>query len=317
MVISVREEILEILPPEMQNILYEILQDRDLEEIRFRVGCPLCIWSGGQEFYIKNNGKRQLTQEGIIVTKEMLEEILNRCCHFSLYAYEEQICQGYLSLPGGHRLGITGMVSMEEGKILSMKHIGSMNLRIAKQHLGIAQELMPYLYENREFMACLIFAGPGCGKTSLLRDCIRMISSGFRDIPGCNVAVVDERSELGGCYEGWITYDLGIRTDLLDGCKKYIGVPMLLRSMNPRVIAMDEISGKEDIDTLNEISRCGVTIIATIHSGNINDLARKMGFESMQKTCGFRRFVGIQNEKGIRHYEIYDDKYSLLGEYVC
>lgn len=305
------------MPLNLQNTLYEILQDRELEEIRFRLGRPLCIWSGGKEFYIKNSGKRQCIEEGIVVTKEILEEILSRSCRFSLYAYEDQICQGYLSLPRGHRLGMTGMVSIGEGKILGMKHVGSMNLRIAKQHLGIAKNLMPYLCEGGKIYACLIFAGPGCGKTSLLRDCIRIISSGNRIFRGQNVAVIDERSEIGGCYEGKITYDLGIRTDLLDGCKKNIGVPMLLRSMNPHVIAMDEISGQEDMDALSAISRCGVTLLATIHSGSIVDLQKKKDFMNMQEICGFKRFVGIQNTNGVRRYEIYDERYQLLGEYEC
>ena len=165
---------------------------------------------------------------------------------YSLYAYEDELRQGFLTIQGGHRVGVAGKILMEEGKVRSIRYISFLNIRLAHQVEGCADKVMPFIVENGEVCHTLIISPPCCGKTTLLRDVIRQISNGNAWCEGKNVGVVDERSEIGGAYQGVPQNDLGIRTDLLDCCPKAEGMMMLIRSMSPEVVAVG--SSVEDIE---------------------------------------------------------------------
>ena len=136
-------------------------------------------------------------------------------------------------------MGIAGKVILEDDQIKNMQYISSMNVRVSHEVVGCADSVLPYITRNREVCHTLIISPPRCGKTTLIRDLIRQISDGNGYVKGCTVGVVDERSELGGCYLGIAQNDMGMRTDILDGCPKAEGMILLIRSMAPRVLAVD------------------------------------------------------------------------------
>ena len=190
------------------------------------------------------------------MSKREIEETMEYVANYSMYAYEEELRQGFLTIGGGHRVGVVGKAVSEDGHIRSMKYISCINVRIAHEVRGCADAVMPYVAGRGDVRHTLIISPPGCGKTTLLRDMIRQISNGGKHCRGRTVGVVDERSELGGAYRGIPQNDLGMRTDLLDCCPKAEGMMLLIRSMTPQVIAVDEIGGEEDIRAVETAVNC-------------------------------------------------------------
>lgn len=313
-----REELLHIFPEKYRMLLRDSLQIKNLEEIRMRIGKPLLIANGEEDWFISMDGvKTGNPANAVIVLAKDMEEVISRSCHYSPYAYQQEICEGYLTLPGGHRLGITGEVVLDKGHVLSMKYFSGINIRLAREHKGLAMPAMPFLYQEGMFQSCLVIAPPGAGKTSFLRDCVRLVSDGNAYGKGCNVGIIDERSEISACLEGEPMNDVGIRTDVLDSCPKPEGVLMLLRSMNPKVIAMDEIGGEKDLLALERIDRAGVKVLASLHGEELIDKASQERIEKIRMKYHFDRFISIQKAgKGKRKYRIYTPDYKIITEYT-
>lgn len=262
-----------------------LAREDKLWEVRIRVGLPASICLEGEELYLGRNGMPQTSREGArCFSREEISALLLHLCKYSPYAYEEELREGYLTLEGGHRLGVAGQAVVKEGKVCAMKQICFLNLRISHQVRGIGEAALPFIYEQGHIRNVLLVSAPGGGKTTLLRDLIRLISNGTPFGRGVRVGVVDERSELAGCCRGVPQNDLGIRTDVLDGCPKSIGMKMLIRSMAPEVLAVDELGAPEDREELREALRCGVRVIATIHGESRQDV-RKYGLEDFFDSC--------------------------------
>lgn len=225
---------------------------------------------------------------------------------YSLYAYEEELKQGFLTVQGGHRIGVCGQVSAENGRIRRIWPISYLNIRIAREFKGCARKMVSLLYRDGNFLDTLILSAPGIGKTTLLRDLVRMISVGGSWCFGKKVGLVDERSEIAGSIRGIPQNDVGFRTDVLDGCPKETGMMLLVRSMSPEVLAVDEIGGKEDMDALRYAMRCGVGILATIHSRSLGELWEKPGWEQCRKEKMFSRYLVLEFVSGERAYQVFD-----------
>ncbi len=281
----------------IRNQLLDANLDYDkLYEIRLRVGRPLFLTYDGGECFLRNRG-----EEPYVVTQEDLKETLEYVTGYSLYAYEEEIRQGFISVQGGHRVGVTGKVILDGGKIRGMKYISCINVRLAHEIQGCAEEVMPYIQTKDWVAHTLIISPPRCGKTTLLRDIIRQISNGREGIPGQTVGVVDERCELAGCYQGVPQNDVGMRTDVLDGCPKAEGMQMLIRSMSPAVVAVDELGREEDFRAVEAVIHCGCKLIATAHGNSLEDVLAQPFFQKLVEERVFERYIllGKRERAGI------------------
>ncbi len=303
------KQILKILPRTLQAIVQaEQLDFRFLQEIRLRTGQPITVLYKGEEVLLPRRleSKHKVLQEEIRETVEYI-------CNYSLYAYENELRQGFITVEGGHRIGLAGQVILENGRVKNMKYISSINIRVSHEVMHCADSIFPYITRQRELYHTLIISPPRCGKTTLLRDLIRQVSDGNRWVKGCTVGVVDERSELGGCYLGQAQNNLGMRTDILDCCPKAEGMIMLIRSMAPQVIAVDEIGAFEDIHSIEYAMHCGCRMVATVHGASIAEIQKKPFFEQMIKQKRFERYVVLGNTHHIGEIEgIYDERGSLI-----
>ena len=256
---------------------------RQVSEIRLRTSRPAILMEGSREVFLREDGAyTEHMDQAWRPDRQALSEIVSHLCQYSLYAYEDELRQGYITIEGGHRVGIMGQAVQESpGSIRTIKHISAINIRIAHQILGAATPVLPYIYRRGSMRNTLIVSPPGCGKTTMLRDLVRQISGGSAYGPARTVGVVDERSEIAGCYMGQPQNDLGPRSDVLDACPKALGMMMLLRSMSPAVLAVDELGSGEEIRAVRMAASCGVSLVATIHGMDMQDVQGKPGMGAL------------------------------------
>lgn len=282
------KEVLKVLPLELyKQFVKENPDIKGLEEIRLRVGQPLRM--------IVNN-REVLSKDKTIIMREHINESLEYISGYSLYAFENQMKAGYITIQGGHRVGLCGKLVLDEGKVKNIRHIHSLNIRVARQVIGSANGCIDYIRTDEKVHNTLIIAPPRCGKTTILRDIIRQLSKGNERMKGLNVGVIDERSEIAACYGGVPQNNLGPRTDVLDGAGKADGTLMLLRSMSPSVIAMDELGAKDDISALEYCVSSGCVIIATIHGTSYQELKSNIHLGKLVENKMFTRFIILENK---------------------
>lgn len=279
-------EIRLLFPADMLQFWQRVVADyREIREIRLRIQQPILIRRGDGEYFLDEAGNYTQNRQKAHLTKQTeLEKMLMHLCHDSPYAFEEELKQGFMTVAGGHRVGVCGQVVLDaDGKIKTMKHIYYLNIRIAHQILGVAEGILPYLYDTGQLQNTLIVSPPGCGKTTLLRELIRVVSEGNVYGKGMQVSVVDERSEIAGTYLGRPVHDLGCRTDVLDACPKRDGMLILLRSMTPQVLAVDELGDGKDFEAIRAACACGCKLLATVHGNHLEDVKERfLGLDCLE-----------------------------------
>lgn len=258
-------QIFNFFPLNIKNIIEDNkeIYETNLEEIRFRIGRPIILKFSDKDIVLD-----------YILTPNDLMNILEKICENSIYSYQNQICNAYITVKGGHRVGLVGSVVIQDGRIVNIHNISSLNFRIAREVPGCGYEFLKHIidYKNNTIFNTLIVSPPGAGKTTVLRDVIRQISNGIGSFKGKTIGLVDERSEISAMYKGVAQNDVGIRTDVLENIPKNIGMQMLLRSMAPEIICADEIGSTEDVLAIKHIVCSGVKCIFTVHANSIEDL---------------------------------------------
>ncbi|MBP1754971.1 MAG: hypothetical protein H6Q59_1369 [Firmicutes bacterium] len=312
---NTKDELLKILSLKLRTVFGKLSIDFDkLQEIRLRINSPLLIIYNNQESFVTEEAKLvNHPAKAIMITKNEIRETMEYISNYSLYAFEEEIKQGFITISGGHRIGIAGKIIIEDDLIKGMKHISFINVRLAHQVKGCADQVLPYLMnrESKGIYHTLIISPPRCGKTTLLRDIIRQLSDGSGLFAGMSIGVVDERSEIGACYMGTPQNEVGIRTDILDCCPKAKGMLMLIRSMSPQIIAVDELGSKEELEAIDYVIGCGCKLIATIHGSSLEDIRNKPVLGELIEKRLFERYILLNNGKDIGHVEeIYDQQWN-------
>jgi stage III sporulation protein AA len=284
------QDIAAILPGTIKEILTRLdpIVLKKSEEIRLRVGRPLEVIAGGIPYYPNNNGSHYL------VSAEEAKFLLNQLSQYSMYAFEEELRRGFITIKGGHRVGLAGKVVLDRGQVKTLRDISSFNIRIARQTIGVAERIVSQLYD-RKWLNTLFIGPPQTGKTTMLRDVARLISQGLpsKNITPLKVGIVDERSEIAASMKGVPQLELGPRVDVLDGCPKAEGMMMLIRSMSPDVIIVDEIGREEDVFAIQEALHAGVKVMTTAHGYSLEDIERRPALKSLLDLEAFERCVEL------------------------
>lgn len=279
------EEACGLLPLRLRTAAMALPMDRKaaVEELRLRIERPLSL--------TYPEGEAPLPQTRVL--RSDLEQVLDKASEYSRYAAAETIRRGYVTASGGFRVGLCGTALPSGGGNEGLRDLSSLAIRIPRVHEGAALPVLPEVLEDGWPLSVLILSPPGGGKTTLLRDLVRLLSQGTPANPPCRVALVDERGELAAVHHGRPQLEVGPRTDVMDGCPKSLAVPMLLRAMSPQVIALDEIALDADVEAVRAAAGCGVALLATVHAASLEDLdARPTGRALL--ACGvFQRAVLI------------------------
>lgn len=290
-------EAADILPRELRlALLARPVQERaGWEEIRLRAGRGLsCTDSAGRESRISGPEGRALPVSG-----EDLRLTVERATRASLQGASEKLAAGFLPLPGGHRLGLCGTAAVREGQLLTFRSLSSLNIRIACPVTGVGEEILPQLMEDGSFQSTLLLAPPGEGKTTLLRDLIRLLG-----LEGIRTGLADERGEVAALRQGVPQLEVGPLADVLDGCPKGEGLLLLLRAMAPQVLAMDEITHPRDVSALCQGANCGTALLATAHGSSLEELERRSLYRPLLEDRIFHRLVTITRAEGQRSYRV-------------
>lgn len=268
-----------------------------VEEIRLRTGQPPALT-------ISNEAR---CTHGNPVEQQELELLLQAACKWSMHTVLDQLCNGYMTVEGGHRIGVVGTAVMEGERVRTICDISSINIRIARQITGCASDIALQITKEDRPVNTLIVAPPGGGKTTILRDLIRIFSQ-----RGIRVSVADERGELAAVWRGTVQMDLGPATDVLTGCPKAQAIQILLRGMNPQVIAVDEITAPEDVRAMELAVGCGAAILATAHAETTADLCKRPLYRALLEAGVIERFVVLGREGTARTAQV-----KNVRELIC
>lgn len=294
------EEILRLFPEKIKQVIQMKIADRwnVLQEIRFRLQRPI-------ELIFDENNIEWISFKP---NSDDYVFVLNQLSSFSLYRMEDELREGYITIEGGHRVGLAGKVNTMNGSVKAIQHITFLNIRIAKEKIGTASPILPYICKEN-YLNTLFIGPPQTGKTTIIRDVARLIATGWHSLPAKKVGVIDERSEIGASIRGIPQHNLGLRTDVMDACPKAEGMMMMIRSMSPDVLVVDEVGSFQDVQALVEAINAGVIVICTIHGQGLAELKKRPSLQLLFEQNVFQRFIVLERHVNPGHIQsIFDQK---------
>jgi stage III sporulation protein AA len=312
-------EIIKSLSPHIREIIEKISKEDvritgnfEIEEIRLRANKPLILNANNTDYFYDadTEGLSIYPLNPYIVTKEDVEQTFQIICKYSIHSFMDDIQKGFITLSGGHRVGLVGKVIVENGQVKNIKHISSLNIRVSREIKGCADKILGYIVEGKNKVNnTIIISPPQCGKTTLLRDIVRNLSNGNEQLGfhGMKVSLIDERNEIAGSYLGVPQMDVGIRTDIIETCPKELGITMLLRSMSPNIIVTDEIGSEQEVKSLYTALNGGVGLITTVHGDSIEDIKNRRELSRLLDEELFKKAIILSAKNGAGTIEkIYD-----------
>lgn len=306
------DEVINSLSTNLREKIKKVSENINIEEIRLRNQKPLILNANNKDYFFNMNlNKLDLEMNNpYIVTKEDIEQTFQIICKYSIHSFMDDIKKGFITLQGGHRVGLVGKAIVEDGQVKNIKHISSLNIRVSREVKGCSDKILSHIIKgDNRVNNTLIISPPQCGKTTLIRDIVRNLSNGNEDygFKGIKVALIDERNEISGSYLGTPQMDIGIRTDIIETCPKDVGIMMLLRSMSPNLIVTDEIGNSDEIRALYTALNGGVSLITTVHGDSIEDIKNRKELSSLLDKELFKKVIILSAKKGPGTVEkIYD-----------
>lgn len=287
-------EVLPYLPKEIRCKIEKIVLDDwlDAEEIRLRAEAPLTLGICGENCFVTAaGGITNYENNAYYVSQAEVQAAFAAICENSVYAHIGEIRQGFITLKGGHRVGVCGKAVVEGGKIKTFREVSSLNFRIAHEIIGIADSVMDVIISGTEVVSTLIISPPQMGKTTLLRDITRQVSnSGFK------TAVADDRGEIGAMYCGVPQNDIGVQTDIIDNAPKNEAILLLLRTMSPNVIISDEIASEMDAEAIRLANGTGVSVIASAHGSSVDEVRSRSILRPLFEDKVFKKAILLNRD---------------------
>ncbi|MBQ9736917.1 MAG: stage III sporulation protein AA [Clostridia bacterium] len=288
------EGVLSYMPDNLKRIFTGVFlkMGDNIQEIRIRSGLPLVIETSKGNFAVLPDGKLSSEVNGAYIAgADDVKRVFYAVCENSIYAFADDIRQGFVTIRGGHRVGITGRATVTNGKIESFREITSLNIRIAREVIGAADSITEHILKPNGILNTLIVSPPMGGKTTVLRDLTRQISD-----RGIKTAVVDERGELASIFHGVPQNNVGVHTDVIENVSKAEGMTMLLRTMSPELIVTDEISTKRDAEAISRCFGTGVAVVATAHGNSAKEIMKRRPLQEVLGDMGFRQIILLKKE---------------------
>lgn len=299
------EDVMYGIPDRIKDVLLRLDSDIKIhtQEIRLRAGKPVALTVKGSQLFVTQNFGTSFGALGnmLVASAQEVNESFIKFCRHSVYSHKSELSNGYLMLRGGYRAGVCGTAVIENGIITSMRDITSLNIRIAKEIKGCADDVI----KSWNGGGVLICGAPGSGKTTLIRDMVRQFSIGRAGEP-LKVAVVDTRGEIAASVDGLPQADLGSSTDVLIGCPKALGIEMAVRTLYPDIVVFDEIGNMEEVEAVAQGLNAGVKVVTTAHAGSLSDLSRRPQIKKLLETGAIDMLVFCERPAGtnVKIYEL-------------
>lgn len=293
----------------LSEIFKKYVNLNKVNEIRLRLNKRIVIYIGGKPYYLSYEGITNNAEKAIIVSREMLYNIIRRATENSVYAVNNQLKQGFLTVKGGMRLGICGEAVVENGSVQTIKNFSSINIRIAREVKNCSLEIFETIMQGG-FNNTLIISPPGAGKTTMIRDILCQMSERSYTY---NILLVDERYEIANCFNGQQTLNVGEFTDIISGSNKGYALECGVRSMSPDILVTDELANSNDISSILDIANSGVKLLCSVHAKNIEELRAKSQFKQLLDQRIFKRFVVLSKSRGPGTIEgVFDESFRCL-----
>lgn len=290
--------------PKIKNSLMELPNEikKEVQEICLRVNSSIVIVTSTKSFFLGSEGNLSPEDsKSFVVSQNDILETFKILCNFSIYSFQNQIKNNFITLKGGHRVGICGTAIIDGEKIINISDISSMNFRISKEIIGCSDKIFEKLGLN--LGGTLIVGPPASGKTTILRDIARKLSNTYENGKLIKVSIIDERREIAAVYQGVPQKDVGF-SDILNGFPKAEGIMRALRTLSPRIIICDEIGNNEDADAIRKSLNCGVGIIASIHAESAEEISKSEKVKNILDSGAIKNVVLLDKGKIKEIFEV-------------